>query len=142
MKQKFIYKYMQIACSIGELSSAKRLQVGCVVVDEETHEPISWGYNGTPEGWDNVCEDENNKTKPEVRHAEHNTISKITKSTRSSENSVMFLSHAPCIACATWIESCGIKKVYYQQKYGTDEGLIYLTKAGIEVIKLYREYPA
>jgi len=142
MKQKHIYAYMKIAEVYAQLSSAKRLQVGCYIVREEDHKPISDGYNGTPEGWDNVCEDENNKTKPEVLHAEHNALTKIAKSTESSKDAIMFLTHTPCINCAKMIAECGIKTLYYQQKYGTDEGLVYLTKAGVEVIKLYREYPA
>jgi len=139
MKQKFIYKYMQIASDLAELSSAKRLQVGCLIVRD--HQPLSWGYNGTPEGWDNCCEDEEGKTKPEVRHAEHNCIMRITKSKETTENATMFLTHAPCFSCSALIADSGIKKLYYQQKYGTNEGLIHLTKCGVEVIKLYREYP-
>lgn len=132
---------MKIAETIAQLSSAKRLQVGCYIVKD--HKPLSIGYNGTPAGWDNCCEYENGNTKPEVLHAEHNALTKITKSTESSNGAIMFSTHSPCVPCATLISECGIKTLYYQQIYKSDDGkgIEYLTKAGVEVIKLYREYP-
>lgn len=132
---------MKIAETVSQLSSATRLQVGCYVV-KENHKPLSIGYNGTPEGWDNCCEDENGKTKDDVLHAEHNALTKLAKSTESSEGAIMFITHAPCVPCAKLIHQCGIKTVYFQQHYKSTDGLTYLTKAGVKIIKLYREYPA
>ena len=101
MKPKFEKMYMEIAETVSKMSYAKRLQVGAIVVKD--NRIISIGYNGTPAGWDNNCEDENNKTKPEVIHAEANSIMKLASSNESGKGSVMFLTHAPCIDCAKLI---------------------------------------
>ena len=106
MKQKFIDAHMQAAEVYAKLSSAKRLQVGCVIVKENTI--IGIGYNGTPSGWDNTCEyadyyDDGDfviKSKPEVLHAETNAVAKVARSTNSTESANMFVTHAPCLDCA------------------------------------------
>ena len=110
MKQKFIDAYMDVAKRFAQLSSAKRLQVGAIVVKDDRI--ISIGYNGMPSGWDNGCEnileDGTTKTKPEVIHAEANCIAKLAKSSESGDGSTMFLTHAPCIDCAKQIYTTGI----------------------------------
>ena len=126
--------YMQTAETFGSLSSAKRLQVGAIVVKD--NRIISIGYNGTPSGWDNCCEDENNKTKPEVIHAESNAVAKLAKSHESGENSEMYVTHAPCIECAKQIYSAGITKVYFKETYRTTDGIEFLQKCRVEVEQL------
>jgi dCMP deaminase len=134
MKEKWISAYIDIAERISLLSNAKRLKVGAIIVKD--HRIISMGYNGTPTGWDNVCEDENNKTKPEVIHAEMNCIQKLAKSNDSGEDSIMFITHAPCINCAKSIYGSGIKKVFYKNLYRTDEGLNFLNNCNIYTFKV------
>jgi dCMP deaminase len=125
---------MKTAETFGSLSSAKRLQVGAIVVKD--NRIISIGYNGTPSGWDNCCEDENNKTKPEVIHAEANAVAKLAKSHESGENSEMYVTHAPCIECAKLIYSSGITKVYYRNEYRSTKGIEFLKKCGLEARKI------
>lgn len=125
---------MKTAETFGSLSSAKRLQVGAIVVKD--NRIISIGYNGTPSGWDNCCEDENNKTKPEVIHAEANAVAKLAKSHESGENSEMYVTHAPCIECAKLIYSSGITKVYYRNEYRSTNGIEFLKKCGLEALKI------
>lgn len=134
MKEKWISAYIDIAERISLLSSAKRLKVGAIIVKD--HRIISIGYNGTPSGWDNTCEDENNKTKPEVIHAEMNCIQKLAKSNESGENSTMFITHAPCINCAKAIHGSGIKNVFYKNLYRSDEGLIFLNLCNVNTIRI------
>ena len=98
MKQKFIDAYMDVAERFARLSSAKRLNVGAIVVKDDRI--ISIGYNGMPTGWDNCCEDSNNKSKPEVLHAESNAIAKLAKSGESGLGASIFITHSPCIECA------------------------------------------
>lgn len=130
MKTKFIEAHMKVAEVYAQLSYAERRKVGCVVVKYDTI--IGIGYNGTPPGWSNRCEDEStHKTKPEVIHAEQNALDKITKSTVSSENAVMFVTTAPCIECAKRIFGAGIRKVYYREVYRNDDGIQFLNTAGI-----------
>jgi len=153
MKQKFIDAYMDVAKRFAQLSTAKRLQVGAIIVKDERI--ISIGYNGTPPGWDNNCEDEviNDvilksdeigtsypieyttvlKTKPEVIHAEANAIAKLAKSSESGDGSTMFLTHSPCMDCAKQIFTAGIRKVYFSQYYRSDEGLRFLEKCNVKV---------
>jgi len=126
--------YLKIAKTISELSVAKRKQVGCVVVKDNNI--LSFGYNGTPHDFDNVCEDENNNTKPEVLHAESNAITKIAKSTLSIENSDMYLTLSPCFECAKLIIQSGISTVYYAEEYRKRDGLELLEKSNINVVKL------
>jgi dCMP deaminase len=143
MKQKFIDAYMDVAERFAKLSSAKRLQVGAIVVKDDRI--ISIGYNGMPVGWDNTCEDvieihEDGgivtKTKPEVIHAEANAIAKLAKSSESGDGSTMFLTHAPCIDCAKQVYTAGIKKVYYRDSYRDSIGLDFLAKCDIMVHKV------
>ena len=131
MKQKFINAYMDVAERFAQLSSAKRLQVGAIVVKDDRI--ISIGYNGMPSGWDNCCE-EDNKTKPEVIHAESNAISKLARGNESGEGATMFVTHQPCIDCAKLIYQSGIATVYYKNEYRSTQGLDFLNKSGVEVI--------
>jgi len=134
MKQKLINAYMETAEVFAKLSTAKRLKVGAILVKNQRI--ISIGYNGTPEGWCNVCEDEHNKTKPEVIHSEMNCINKLAKSNESGEGSVMFVTHAPCMDCAKSIYGAGIKEVYYKNSYRDESGLEFLKKCNIAVVHL------
>jgi dCMP deaminase len=152
MKPKLINAHMAVAETYAKLSSAKRLQVGCVIVKNDTI--IGIGYNGMPSGWDNNCEemsiiqDEISpgvfsmtkrtelKTKPEVIHAEINSISKVARSTNSSEDADMFITHAPCIECAKSIFQSGIRRVFYKDTYRSEDGLNFLQKCNVEVIRV------
>ena len=139
MKQKWIDAFMDTAERFAQLSSAKRLQVGAVVVKD--NRIISIGYNGTPSGWDNNCEYEEGdelggyflKTKPEVLHAETNAIAKLAKSTESGENSTLFVTHSPCLDCAKLVYQSGINTVYYRNSYRDESGIQFLEKAGVQV---------
>jgi dCMP deaminase len=148
MKKKHIDAHMKVAETYAQLSSAKRLQVGAVIVKNDTI--IGVGYNGMPSGWTNDCEEviseqadfESGKitqqtvTKPEVIHAESNAICKVTKSTNSSENADMFITHAPCLQCAKLIYQSGIRKVFYRNIYRNDDGVDFLKKCGVEIEKV------
>ena len=134
MKQKWVDAFMDTAERFSQLSSAVRLKVGAVVVKD--NRIISIGYNGMPSGWTNECEHETENglvTKDEVIHAEANAIAKLAKSSESGQDAVMFCTHAPCIHCAKMIYTSGISKVYYKQKYRTDDGLYFLTKCNVKV---------
>lgn len=133
MQRKWIDAYMDVAERFAQLSSAQRLQVGSIVVKD--HRIVSVGYNGTPAGWDNICEDENFKTKPEVIHAEANAISKLARDGESGLGSTLFCTHAPCIECAKLIYGAGIRKVFYRDIYKNDYGLRFLEQSGIEVVR-------
>jgi dCMP deaminase len=142
MKQKYIDAHINAAEVYSKLSSAKRLQVGCVVVKDNTI--IGIGYNGTPSGWSNVCEeyvpmsDDTMvlKTKAEVLHAETNALAKIARSTNSSEGASLFVTHAPCLDCAKLIHQSGINSVYYRNTYRSEDGLTFLRKCNIHVEKV------
>ena len=142
MKQKWIDAFMDTAERFAQLSSAKRLQVGAVVVKD--NRIISIGYNGMPSGWDNTCEevievhDDGGvvtKTKDEVIHAEANAISKLAKSGDSGDGADLFCTHAPCIHCAKIIYGAGVKKVYYRNSYRDEVGLQFLERCGIDIEK-------
>ena len=146
MKNKFISAHMNVAEVYAQLSSATRLKVGCVVVKNDTI--IGIGYNGMPSGWDNMCEDiievhEDGgvvtRTKPETIHAEINAISKVAKSTNSSEDATMFITHAPCIECAKALFQSGIRNVYYRDTYRNDDGVKFLKKCGVEIQQIKEE---
>ena len=133
---------MDVADRFSKLSTAKRLQVGAIVVKDDRI--ISIGYNGMPSGWDNSCEDELVveaevgediilKTKPEVLHAETNAISKLARSTEAGDGATMFCTHAPCIDCAKLIYQSGIKQVYYKHRYRNTAGIEFLEKCNIDV---------
>jgi len=131
VKPKFIRYYMDIAERTAELSTAKRLQVGSIIVKNDRI--VSIGYNGTPSGWTNECEDTNFLTKPEVIHAEANAIAKLAKSSESGDGAVMFLTHAPCMDCAKQIYTAGIRKVYYRHSYRSTDGVVFLNNCNLEV---------
>ena len=132
MKQKFIDAYMDVAERFAQLSSAKRLNVGAIVVKDDRI--ISIGYNGMPTGWDNCCEDSNNKSKPEVLHAESNAIAKLAKSSESGLGASIFITHSPCIECAKLIYQSGISTVYYKNPYRSSAGIEFLKKSKVKVI--------
>jgi dCMP deaminase len=133
---------MKAAEVYSQLSSARRLQVGCVVVKDNTI--IGIGYTGMPSGWNNNCEDEITieedekfikglKTKPEVLHAETNALAKIARSTNSSDGASIFITHAPCLDCAKLVYQSGIKSVYYRNSYKNTDGIDFLNKCNVEV---------
>ena len=150
---------MKAAGVYAELSTAQRLQVGCVIVKDNTI--IGIGYNGMPSGWNNMCEEVEYvlkeecyktdewmknagctetvhgwtrlKSKPEVLHAESNAIAKVSRSTNSSDGAAIFITHAPCLECAKMIYQAGIKEVYYQNTYRSDVGINFLKQCEIEV---------
>jgi len=131
MKEKFIDAHMNAAEVYAELSSAKRLHVGCVIVKDNTI--IGIGYNGMPSGWTNECEDEDNTSKPEVLHAETNAIAKVAKSTNSTDGATMFVTHAPCLDCAKLIYQSGINSVYYRHSYRDNLGIEFLKQCNVEL---------
>lgn len=140
MKEKFIQAHLKAAEAYAQLSSAKRLQVGCVIVKDNTI--IGIGYNGMPSGWDNNCEElieqhedggQILKTRPEVLHAETNAIAKVARSTNSTDGADMICTHAPCLDCAKLIHQAGIKRFYFRSHYRSEEGLKLLNKCEIEV---------
>jgi len=142
MKQKFVDLYMDWAKRSAQLSHARRLQVGAVIVKDDT--VISYGYNGMPAGWDNDCENTIGyhrgepvlKTKPEVLHAESNAIAKLARSTNSGLGADLFVTHSPCLDCAKLIYQSGIGRVYYGENYRDDAGIQFLEKSGVEVFKV------
>lgn len=157
-KEKYNKLYLDIAARISEMSFARRLHVGAVIVKNDNI--ISFGWNGMPAGWDNNCEDkiycddgdwseqqlpktENLPwlrykliTKPEVLHAEQNAIAKLAKSTESGSGATLFVTHAPCLDCAKLVYQTGINSVYYRNSYRSQEGLDFLEKAGVQVNKV------
>jgi len=163
MKDKFIRAYMKVAETFAELSSARRLHVGAIVVRDDRI--ISIGYNGTPAGWDNNCEDRHYMdstagswlspeeiqkrwpledqqgrycltTRPEVLHAEMNALMKLARSTESGHQATMFVTHAPCLECAKGIFQAGIKSVFYKNSYRNTDGIDFLNRCGIDVIDI------
>ena len=125
-------RYMRMALIWAENSYCTRRQVGALIVKNKMI--ISDGYNGTPAGFENVCEDEHGLTKPYVMHAEPNAITKIARSNNSSEGATMYVTASPCIECAKLIIQSGIKRVVYAEKYRLEDGLNLLKRAHIEVI--------
>ena len=130
--------YMSVAEKAAELSRARRLKVGAVIVKDNNL--ISFSWNGTPAGWDNNCEDELSdgtlRTKPEVVHAEMNAILKISRSHESSAGADLYVTHSTCSECAKSVIQAGIKRVFYKHDFRDTTGLDILRKGGIEVIKL------
>ena len=121
---------MQNAYQFAKLSYAERRKVGCIIVKD--HQVISFGYNGMPHGFNNVCED-GNITKPAVLHAESNAIMKVAKSTMSCEGAELYTTTCPCFGCAKLIIQAGISKVYYTEDYRDMSGVELLQQAGIIV---------
>ena len=158
-KQKYIRLYMDIAERVAKMSHARRLQVGSVLVKDDNI--ISFGWNGMPSGWDNNCEEteyllkEECKysgeimtlngftesahawtrmySKPEVLHSEANCLTKVSRSTNSSDGASLFVTHAPCLDCAKIIHQAGIKEVYYQHDYRSSAGIDFLKKCNIDI---------
>ena len=124
-------RYLRMARIWAENSYCQRRRVGALLVKEKAI--ISDGYNGTPSGFENVCEDENNRTKPYVLHAEANAITKVAKSNNSSQDSTLYVTASPCIECAKLIIQAGIKRVVYSEIYRCTDGLDLLRQAGIDV---------
>ena len=131
MNDKFDKRYMRMASIWAENSYCKRRQVGALVVKDKMI--ISDGYNGTPAGFENICEDENKVTKPYVLHAEANAISKIARSNNNSEGATLYVTASPCIECAKLIIQAGIKRVVYGEKYRLTDGIDLLERAGVKV---------
>jgi dCMP deaminase len=139
MKTKLVQAYMKTAATFAELSHARRLHVGAIVVKDDRI--ISIGYNGMPAGWDNNCEDTvqhsddttSLKTKPEVLHAETNAIAKLARSSDSGLGADLFVTHSPCLDCAKLIYQSGISRVWYGTEYRDSSGPDFLRKSGVEV---------
>ena len=155
MPNKIDHAHMKAAEGYAELSSARRLKVGSIITKD--NRIISIGYNGTPVGWDNNCENEIREeseyvidmggslhsmattkleTKPEVIHAEMNAIGKLAQSNESGLNATMYITHAPCFDCAKLIHIAGINKVLYRNTYRNTDGIEFLNKCNIEVEKI------
>ena len=133
-QQDLDLRYLRMAQIWSENSYCNRRQVGALIVKDKMI--ISDGYNGTPSGFENVCEDENNVTKPYVLHAEANAITKIARSGNNSDGATLYVTDAPCIECAKLIIQAGIKRVIYAREYRLTEGIDLLRRAGIEVTLL------
>lgn len=140
--------FMDVAERFAQLSYATKLKVGAIVVKD--NRIISIGYNGTPPGWDNECEyavssDEGDdahgsikrlKTKPEVIHAERNALDKLVRSSESSVDATMFITHNPCFECAKSIFNTGIRTIYYRHNYKNDDGIAFLRKCGVDITQI------
>jgi dCMP deaminase len=134
-QRQFDKSYLEMAAVWATNSYCKRRQVGALLVKERMI--ISDGYNGTPAGFENVCEDEvTGKTKPYVLHAEANAITKVAKSGNSSEGATMYVTTAPCLECAKLIIQAGIVRLVYKNSYSVTDGLDLLKRAGVEIVNL------
>lgn len=131
---KFDERYIEMAAVWAKNSYCKRRQVGALIVKDNMI--ISDGYNGTPSGFENICEDENGVTKPYVLHAEANAITKVAKSGNSSAGATLYVTASPCIECSKLIIQAGIRRVVYRDEYRLTDGVDLLRKAGIEVEKV------
>ncbi|MFY9242204.1 MAG: dCMP deaminase family protein [Polaribacter sp.] len=134
---KYDRAYLKMAYEWGKLSHCKRKQVGALIVKDRMI--ISDGFNGTPTGFDNCCEDENGNTKWEVLHAEANAILKVASSTQSAKNATLYITLSPCTQCSKLIHQAGIKRVVYANAYKDPSGLNFLEKAGVELKQLSYE---
>ena len=134
---KFDERYLEMAQVWAKNSYCKRRQVVALIVKDRMI--ISDGYNGTPSGFENVCEDENGITKPYVLHAEANAISKVAKSGNSSEGATLYVTASPCMECAKLIIQAGIKRVVYMDEYRLLDGIELLRRDGIECVHLEKE---
>ena len=133
-QRRFDRRYLEMARIWAKNSYCTRRQVGALVV--KNNMIISDGYNGTPSGFENVCEDDNGITKPYVLHAEANAITKLARSSNNSEGATIYITASPCIECAKLIIQAGIKRVVYGEKYRLTDGIELLERAGIEVVYL------
>ena len=131
-QRKLDLRYLKMARIWAQNSYCQRRQVGALVVKDGMI--ISDGYNGTPSGFENICEDENNVTKPYVLHAEANAITKLARSNNNSEGATIYITASPCIECAKLIIQAGIKRVVYGEQYRLTDGVDLLKRAGIETI--------
>ena len=138
MKTKLIPVHMKTAYNYAQLSSARRLKVGAIVVKD--NRIISIGYNGMPEGWDNNCEhtydDGTLTTRSEVVHAEMNALGKLARSSESGDDASMFITHSPCTECAKLIHVSGIRRVFYSEDYRSRDGTEFLKQCGVDVVKV------
>ncbi len=132
-------RYLRMARIWSENSYCQRRKVGAIIVKDKMI--ISDGYNGTPSGFANICEDENNVTYPYVLHAEANAITKIARSGNNSEGATLYVTDSPCIECSKLIIQAGIKRVVYAQHYRLEDGVNLLKRAGIEVLQLTPDAP-
>lgn len=127
-------RYMRMAFIWSENSYCKRRKVGALLVKDKMI--ISDGYNGTPSGFENVCEDENDITKPYVLHAEANAITKVARSNNSSDGATLYVTSSPCIECAKLIIQAGIKRVVFAENYRLSDGIDLLRRAGVELVSV------
>ena len=127
-------RYLRMALIWAENSYCRRRKVGALVVKDKMI--ISDGYNGTPSGFENVCEDANNVTKPSVLHAEANAITKLARSSNNSDGATLYVTASPCIECSKLIIQAGIRRVVYDEQYRLNDGVELLKRAGIEVVHL------
>lgn len=134
---KYDKAYLKMAFEWGKLSHCKRKQVGALIVKDRMI--ISDGFNGTPTGFDNCCEDDEGITKWEVLHAEANAILKVARSTQSANGATLYITLSPCKECSKLIHQAGIKRVVYSKKYRDVSGLNFLEKAGVEILYLPNE---
>ncbi|SFI99039.1 deoxycytidylate deaminase [Myroides guanonis] len=133
-RAKYDKAYLRIAREWGQLSYCVRKQVGAIIVKDRMI--ISDGYNGTPSGFENCCEDVSGSTKWYVLHAEANAILKVARSTQSCQNATLYITMSPCRDCSKLIHQSGIKRVVYKEHYKDSEGISFLVKAGVEVVHL------
>ncbi|GAD04532.1 CMP deaminase [Porphyromonas crevioricanis] len=124
-------RYLRMAAIWAENSYCERRKVGALIVKDKRI--ISDGYNGTPSGFENICEDESGATKPYVLHAEANAITKVAGSTNDSRGATIYITDSPCIECAKLIIQCGIRRVVYAKEYRLSDGIELLQRAGIQV---------
>lgn len=127
-------RYLRMSMIWAENSYCERRKVGALIVKDQMI--ISDGYNGTPSGFENICEDEHNITKPYVLHAEANAITKLAKSHNSSEGATLYVTTSPCMECSKLIIQAGIRRVVYCEEYSHKEGLEILQKAGVELVQI------
>jgi len=133
-QERFDRRYLDMARIWAQNSYCQRRQVGALVVKEGMI--ISDGYNGTPSGFENICEDDNGVTKPYVLHAEANAITKLARSSNNSDSATIYITASPCIECAKLIIQAGINRVVYGEQYRLTDGIDLLRRAGIEVVLL------
>lgn len=133
-------RYLRMAQIWAENSYCRRRKVGAIIVKDQMI--ISDGYNGTPSGFENVCEDDNNSTKPYVLHAEANAITKVARSNNSSDGATLYVTASPCVECSKLIIQSGIKRVVYNEEYRLTDGIKLLQRAGIECIHIPELTPA
>ncbi|MGV4460900.1 deoxycytidylate deaminase [Ornithobacterium rhinotracheale] len=136
-RNKYDIAYLRMAKIWGQLSYCKRKQVGALIVKDRMI--ISDGYNGTPSGFENTCEDDDNQTKWYVLHAEANAILKVAASTQSCESATLYITLSPCKECSKLIYQSGIKRVVYIDQYSDTSGLEFLAKAGVEITQISDE---